>query len=127
METSLTPKRRPFFDTGMRPEHVSFDDGCAHVRVFPWSTFLWAHWAYADVDTMELRFGDWAVVLIGRNLAPLREAIQQRTLHGIRARPEFDDEPGHDGDVYATRIIFGDPHGTLPPMPAGSPVTSPDP
>lgn len=115
METSLLRKPRHYFDTANRPVHVTFDDGKAQRRNFPWVHYVEARWEYFDPGTVNIFIGDLLVVIIGNNLAPLFAALEEQTLVRIRAQPELTKDLEHEPDSFATEIRFFNTEETLQP------------
>ncbi len=117
METSLLRKPRHYFDTANRPVHVTFDDGKAQRRNFPWVHYVEARWEYFDPGTVNVFIGDLLVVIIGNNLAPLFAALEEQTLVRIRAQPDLTKDREHEPDSFATEIRFFNTEDT--PQPNG--------
>jgi len=84
----LLRKPRTFFETAMRPSHVTFDDGRHLRRNFPWHHYVEAQWAYGEPDAIQVLIGDCLIVLTGSNLGPLFAALEEHTLLRVRAEPE---------------------------------------
>lgn len=98
-------KGRHFFDTAQRPTHVTFDDG-HRKRNLPWMHYVEAKWDDDEPDTIYVTIGNWMVVINGHNLTPLYTAIEEHMLIRVRAHPEFNDDPSHTDDSFATGIRF---------------------
>jgi len=95
-----------FFDEGVHPANVTFDDAESSRRNMPWSHFRCADWDYTDPTAIHVEIGDWQVVISGHNLEPLFGAIEVARLARVRAYPDFADDPAHEADVFATNIGF---------------------
>jgi len=52
-----------FFDEGVHPANVTFDDGESSRRNLPWSHFRCADWDYTDPTAIHVEIGDWQVVI----------------------------------------------------------------
>ena len=109
MERLGSKKGRQYFDTGARPSHVTFDDGWQRKRNFPWAHYVEARWDYEEPETIHVTIGNWLVVIVGHNVAPLYAAIEEHTLTRVCAHPEYDRSPTHDDDTFATEIRFTKP------------------
>ncbi len=106
MEKPVFRKPRMYFDTATRPQHVTFDDGKALKRNFPWGHYVEARWDYAEPDTIKITIGNWLVVIAGYNLDPLYVAIEEHSLTRVGAHPEFEENAEHSDDTFATEIRF---------------------
>jgi hypothetical protein len=115
MEKLPLRKARHYFDTATRPVHVTFDDGRAQRRNFPWMHYVEARWEYFDQGTINVFIGDLLVVIVGNNLAPLFLAIEEQTLARIRAQPELARDREHEPDSFATEIRFFNTQDTPEP------------
>lgn len=106
MDQPTFRKPRQYFDTTTRPVHVTFDDGRAQRRNFPWMHYVEARWEYFDQGAINVFIGDLLVVIVGSNLGPLFTAIEEQTLVRIRAQPDLAKDREHDPDSFATDIRF---------------------
>jgi hypothetical protein len=106
MERPTFKKSREHFDTGSHPSHVTFDDGKDQRRNLPWSHYVEARWDYAELDTLKVEIGDWLIIIIGHNLAPLFLALEEQSLTRLRAQPEIAADRERELDTFATKIRF---------------------
>ncbi len=106
MEKPVFRKPRQYFDTASHPSHVTFDDGKALKRNFPWAHYVEARWDYAEPDTIKVTIGNWLVVITGHNLDLLYAAIEDHSLTRLRAQPKFEGNAEHDADSFVTEIRF---------------------
>ena len=115
MERIALRKPREYFDTTAHPSHVTFDDGKAIKRNFPWMHYAETRWLYHELDILRVEIGDWIVVIRGHNLAPLFVAIEEHTLLRLRAQPELAKDRERQIDSFAVEIRFERPlPGNLP-------------
>lgn len=106
MERALQRKARLLFETAIHPVHVTFDDGKAYRRNFPWHDFVEARWDHDEPDTILLEIGHGVVVLRGHNLGPLFAAIEDQSLFRVRAQPEKEAQRDHEEDTFLVEIRF---------------------
>jgi hypothetical protein len=109
MERPAFRKPKLYFDTAEHPSHVTFDDGKAQRRNFPWSHYIETRWDYAEPDVLKVEIGDWQVVVRGHNLASLFQAIEEHTLARLRAHPELEQAREHEADTFAVEVRFVKP------------------
>lgn len=103
-------KARLFFETAVRPPHVTFDDGKGQRRNVSWFHYVETRWLYTEeADALNLVIGNALVSILGHNLAPLFLAIEERTLLRIRAQPDLALRPECEPDSFATGILFFEP------------------
>lgn len=102
-------KPKLVFDVAVNPSHVTFDDGNERRRNIPWLAYVEANWDHAEVDTIKVEIGDWLIVICGQNLGPLFQAIEDRTLARLRAKPRLRDDREREFDTFATAIRFTKP------------------
>ena len=98
-------KPRALFETTLHPSHVTFDDGHNLRRNFPWTHYVEARWSYGEPDAIQVFIGEWLVILIGHNLAPLFAALEEHTLLRVRAQSGPDNRE-RESDSYVTKIAF---------------------
>lgn len=106
MEGPVLRKPRLYFDTAAHPAHVTFDDGQDQRYNLPWLHYVETRWDHGAADTLRVTVGDWLVVIVGHNLAPLFQAIEEHSLMRLRAQPDLAQGQDHLGDTYATEIRF---------------------
>lgn len=99
-------KGRHYFDTALRTDHVTFDDGVRHKRNLPWGHYVEGCCDYIEKDAINVTIANWLVMLTGHNLEPLYQAIENRTLARVLAHPNFADDPAHDDDTFVSDIRF---------------------
>lgn len=99
-------KGRQFFETSLRANHVTFDDGRQRKSNLPWNHYAEARCDYLDLDTIYVTMGEWLIVLTGQNLAPLYAALEDQTLTRVVAHPQFEDDATHADDTFVTGIRF---------------------
>jgi hypothetical protein len=106
MDQTLLRKPKSHFDTAANPSHVTFDDGKDMRRNLPWLHYAEARWEYAEPDMINLDIGDWLIVILGHNLGPFFQAIEDRTLTRVRAQPEMAKDQERVIDSFVTEIRF---------------------
>ncbi|MEO6569637.1 MAG: hypothetical protein ABIO94_12800 [Opitutaceae bacterium] len=109
--TPAIPLRKPklYFDTVVRPTHVTFDDGNDLCRNLPWSHYLEARRRYGEPDILKIDIGGWLVVMRGHNLGPLFLAIEEHMLVRVRAQPELGQDREREMDTFVTELRFTKP------------------
>jgi hypothetical protein len=114
MDEPCARKPRLYFDTALHANHITFDDGKEMRRNIPWTYYAEARWEFEDDNLIKMEIGDWLVILKGHNLAPLFQAIEERTLTRVRAHGEWQDDPERTTDTYVTEIQFLKPLLSMP-------------
>lgn len=104
-----TRKSKDYFETAVRPPHVTFDDGKNMRRNFPWAHYLESRWDYAESHCIRVEIGECVVVIVGHRLGSLFRAIEEQALVRVRAMPEFENDRDHEVDSFATAIRFVKP------------------
>lgn len=104
---SFARKARLLFETGTRPVHVTFDDGRGQRRNLSWQHYVETRWEYlASPDCLHITIGNWIVTILGHNLGPLFQVIEERSLLRLVAQPDLAERPEHAHDCFATGILF---------------------
>jgi hypothetical protein len=106
MEEPELRKPRLYFETMPHPHHVTFNDGETCKWNFPWAHYVWTRLDFAERDALKLIFGDWLVIIQGRQLEPLYAAVADRTLYYVGVHPAFADDREHEADTFVTEIGF---------------------
>lgn len=106
MDKTPIKKGRHYFETALRTDHVTFDDGVRRKSNLPWGLYLEARCDYFEKDAINVTIGEWLIILTGHNLEPLYTAIESRTLTRILAHPNFDDDEAHHDDTFVSDIRF---------------------